>query len=70
MRATVRGPAGHGSLPLRGGAMARLARLLRALDRRRLPVHVTDVTRGMLQAIASELPAPATATIRACSTRG
>jgi acetylornithine deacetylase/succinyl-diaminopimelate desuccinylase-like protein len=64
MRATVRGPAGHGSLPLRGGAIARLARLLRALDRRRLPVHVTDVTRGMLQAIASKLPAPAAATIR------
>jgi acetylornithine deacetylase/succinyl-diaminopimelate desuccinylase-like protein len=64
MRATVRGPAGHGSLPLRGGAMARLARLLRALDRRRLPVHVTDVTRGMLDTISSALPAPAAATIR------
>ena len=43
MRATVRGPGGHGSLPMRGGTMARLAKLLRDLDRGRLPVHVTDV---------------------------
>jgi acetylornithine deacetylase/succinyl-diaminopimelate desuccinylase-like protein len=64
MRATVRGPAGHGSLPLRGGAVAKLARLLRTLDRRRLPVHVTDVPRQMLQTIAAELPAPAAAAIR------
>ena len=63
-RAIVRGHAGHGSLPLRGGAMARLARLLRTLARRRLPVHVTDVTRGMLETISSALPAPVAATIR------
>ena len=69
MRATVRGPAGHGSLPLRGGAVAKLARLLRTLDRRRLPVHVTDVPRQMLQTIAAELPAPAAAAIRGCTTR-
>ncbi len=29
MKATLRGPGGHGSLPVRGGAMARLARFLR-----------------------------------------
>jgi acetylornithine deacetylase/succinyl-diaminopimelate desuccinylase-like protein len=58
LRATVRGPAGHGALPMRGGAMARLARLLRVLDRRRLPVHVTPVTRGMIEQVAGELPAP------------
>jgi acetylornithine deacetylase/succinyl-diaminopimelate desuccinylase-like protein len=63
-RATVRGPAGHGSLPMRGGATARLARALRTLDRRRLPVHVTDVPRQMLEAISAELPAPAAAVIR------
>jgi acetylornithine deacetylase/succinyl-diaminopimelate desuccinylase-like protein len=64
MRATVRGPAGHGSLPMRGGAVARLARLLRTLDRRRLPVHVTDVPRRMLETIAAELPAPVARVIR------
>jgi acetylornithine deacetylase/succinyl-diaminopimelate desuccinylase-like protein len=64
MRATVRGPAGHGSLPMRGGAVARLARVLRTLDRRRLPVHVTDVPRRMLETIAAELPTPAAPVIR------
>ncbi|MFQ5426923.1 MAG: M20/M25/M40 family metallo-hydrolase, partial [Gaiellales bacterium] len=58
LRATVRGPGGHGALPLRGGAMARLARLLGRLDRRRLPVHVTPVTRAMIDSIAGALPFP------------
>jgi acetylornithine deacetylase/succinyl-diaminopimelate desuccinylase-like protein len=64
-RATVRGPGGHGSLPARGGTTAGLARLLRALDRRRLPVHPTDVTRRMIESMAAELPAPARAPLRA-----
>jgi acetylornithine deacetylase/succinyl-diaminopimelate desuccinylase-like protein len=56
--ATLRGPGGHGSLPLRGGAMARLARMLETLDRRRLPVHVTAVARDMVEAMAAALPRP------------
>ena len=60
LRATLRGPAGHGSLPIRDGAMGRLGRLLAALDRRRLPVHVTSPARAMIEAIAAEAP-PATA---------
>jgi acetylornithine deacetylase/succinyl-diaminopimelate desuccinylase-like protein len=53
---TIRGPGGHGSLPMRGGAMARLGRLLTALDGNRLPVHVTQVPRAMVQALAAALP--------------
>ena len=34
-KATVRGPAGHGSMPVRGGAMASLGKLLERIDRRR-----------------------------------
>jgi acetylornithine deacetylase/succinyl-diaminopimelate desuccinylase-like protein len=56
VRATVRGPGGHGSLPMRGGAMARLARLLHTLDRNRLPVHITPVVRAMIEAVAKTLP--------------
>ena len=41
LKAIVRGRAGHAALVNRGGTMARLGRLLRDLDRRRLPVHVT-----------------------------
>lgn len=36
--------------------MGQLGRLLYALDRRRLPVHVTPVVRTMVQEIAAELP--------------
>jgi acetylornithine deacetylase/succinyl-diaminopimelate desuccinylase-like protein len=63
-RATLRGPAGHGSMPIRGGAMGRLGRLLAALDKRRLPVHVTPVVRSMVEAIATELPRPLATPLR------
>src|SRR5579885_165842 len=62
--ATVRGPGGHGSLPLHGGAMAKLARLLQRLDQHRLPVHVTPVTRMMIETVASGLGEPLDALLR------
>jgi acetylornithine deacetylase/succinyl-diaminopimelate desuccinylase-like protein len=58
IRATVRGPGGHGARPMRGGAMAKLADLLRRLDKNRLPVHVTPVMRQMVESMASNLPFP------------
>lgn len=64
IRATVRGPGGHASLPLRGGATAKLARLLRQLDRRRLPVHVTPAARQMISAIAATLEPPSSMLFR------
>jgi len=64
MRLTVRGPGGHGSLPLRGGAMAKLGHLLQRLDQRRLPIHITPVTRQMIEAMASALPFPMSAALR------
>ena len=65
VRATLRGPAGHASVPVRGGATGGLGRLLAALDRRRLPVHVTPVVSSMINAMASALPAPAAVPLRA-----
>ena len=53
---TIRGPAGHGSRPMRGGAMARLARVLGRLERIRLPIHVTPVAKRMIRALADGLP--------------
>jgi len=53
LKATMRGPGGHGSLPVHDGAMAELSRLLQRLDRHRLPVHVTPVARLMIKTIAS-----------------
>jgi len=56
MKATVRGPGGHGSIPLRGGAMAKLAQLLQQLEQHRLPVHITPVVRRMLETMLPVLP--------------
>lgn len=56
MQATLRGPGGHGSMPVRGGAMAKLARFLRQLDAHRLPVHVTPAAQMMVGAMAGALP--------------
>ena len=64
VRATVRGPGGHASLPLHGGATAKLARLLRRLDRHRLPVHVTPAVRQMIGAIAAALEPPSSMLFR------
>ena len=64
LRLTVRGPGGHGSLPTRGGAMSRLARLLQQLDENHLPVHVTPVARQMFETMASALPFPSGLVLR------
>ena len=56
LKATVRGPGGHGAMINRGGTVARLAKLLRDLDRKRLPVHVTPVVREFVERVAAELP--------------
>lgn len=59
LKATVRGPGGHGGVQVvRGGAMAKLARLLQQLDQNRLPMHVTPVAREMVETMASALPFP------------
>jgi acetylornithine deacetylase/succinyl-diaminopimelate desuccinylase-like protein len=55
MKATVRGQGGHGSMPVRGGAMAKLSRLLKYLDENSLPVHVTPPARMMFNALGSAL---------------
>ena len=55
IKATVRGPAGHGSLPARGGAMAKLAGLLQKLDKKRLPVHITPAAQLMFRNMATAL---------------
>ncbi|HSJ26939.1 MAG TPA: M20/M25/M40 family metallo-hydrolase [Acidimicrobiia bacterium] len=61
---TIEGPAGHGSMPIRGGAMAKLGRILRALDRRRLPIHLTPATRLMVQALADHTSGPTRLALR------
>jgi len=55
LKATVYGDGGHGSLPARGGAMAKIAQFLQKLDKKRLPVHVTPVARLLFKTMASTL---------------
>lgn len=55
LKATLHGEGGHGSLSVRGGAMAKLGRMLSRLDRNRLPVHITPATRMMFESMAKEI---------------
>ena len=56
IRAAIRGEGGHPSTVVRGTAAAKLGRLLKTLEKKRLPVHVTPVLRSMVAAMASGLP--------------
>jgi acetylornithine deacetylase/succinyl-diaminopimelate desuccinylase-like protein len=60
----VRGPAGHGSMPIRGGASAKLAQMLQMLDRQRLPVHITPIAQQMFNGLADELSFPIAPLVR------
>ena len=56
MKARLHGEGGHGSQRMTGGAMAKLGQMLTALDRHRLPVHVTPIAADMIKAMAETLP--------------
>lgn len=56
VRATIRGTGGHPSSVVGGTAAGKVGRLLRTLEKRRLPVHVTPLVRSMLEAMAGALP--------------
>jgi acetylornithine deacetylase/succinyl-diaminopimelate desuccinylase-like protein len=57
IRATIRGAGGHPSTVVRGTAAAKLGRLLKKLETKRLPVHVTPILRSMVEGMAAGLPA-------------
>ncbi len=52
VRLRVTGQSGHGSQPIRDGAMAKTARVLDAITRRRLPMHVTPAAEQFIRALA------------------
>lgn len=64
LRATIRGQGGHGASPRRGQVAGKLGAALTAIDRRRLPTHLTAPVRLMIEAMASGLPAPLQAPLR------
>ncbi|ADU29543.1 M20/M25/M40 family metallo-hydrolase [Evansella cellulosilytica] len=57
VKLTIKGQGGHGSMPVRDGAMAKLSRLLDRLNKP-LPVHINPVVRDMVKAIAKEMSLP------------
>ena len=63
-RITLRGPAGHGSMIHRDGAMAQLGQILNALNKKRLPVHITSSVRQMSSGIADALNFPINTLLR------
>ena len=58
IKATVRGPGGHGAQPMRGGSISKLANLLQQLDKRRLPARITPVARQMIKILAANMAFP------------
>ncbi len=58
MRAHVRGTGGHGALGVKGGAMRKLGDILRTLDRKQPPVHITPIVRDWFGQMADALPRP------------
>jgi acetylornithine deacetylase/succinyl-diaminopimelate desuccinylase-like protein len=58
LKATVRGSGGHGSIPMRGGAAAKLGYMLQELDKHRLPLHSTPILQQMVENMAAVIPAP------------
>ena len=52
----VHGSSGHGSQPIRDGAMARAGEALTKLTRERLPLHVTPVVELFVRALAGAQP--------------
>lgn len=63
MRAHVRGPSGHGSIPREDSAVALLAEALGRLRRTRLPMHVTAPCERFVRALAATQPLPARAVL-------
>jgi acetylornithine deacetylase/succinyl-diaminopimelate desuccinylase-like protein len=52
IKLTFQGRGGHGSTPVQGGAMAKAARALTLLDKRKLPFHMTPAARMMIDGMA------------------
>jgi acetylornithine deacetylase/succinyl-diaminopimelate desuccinylase-like protein len=64
MRAHVRGTGGHGALGVKGGAMRKLGNMLRTLDRKQPPVHITPIVQDWFGQMADALPRKQAAMLR------
>jgi len=60
----IRGPSGHGALPMHGGASAKAGAILSKLDTHNMPVHITDIVKMQIDTMASNLSFPASLVLR------
>jgi len=58
IKVIVRGPSGHGALPIHGGAAAKLGAILNNLDKHSMPVHIPEILKLQLNTMASNLSFP------------
>lgn len=58
IKVTAGGTAGHGSLPLHGGAAAKTGDILNKLDKYSMPVHITESVKLQLNTLTSNLSFP------------
>lgn len=64
LKMVLRGPGGHGAMPLRNGAMASLGRTLTQLNSNSLPIHITPPAQLMIEGIADACGGPAAFLLR------
>ncbi|RLB55218.1 MAG: peptidase M20 [Deltaproteobacteria bacterium] len=64
-RAVFTGQPGHGSIPDSDSSIQRLARALRRLDRKGLPLQVTDPARDFIEMVAASQKLPVRVVLRA-----
>jgi acetylornithine deacetylase/succinyl-diaminopimelate desuccinylase-like protein len=55
IKVVIKGEGGHGSLPMRDGAMAKIGNIINTLNKKRLPVHITPPVKMMIEALASNM---------------
>ena len=61
---TLRGTSGHPTAAFHGGAMAKLGHVLQQIENKSMPVHITTLTRQMIQTTSSALTFPSNIVLR------
>jgi acetylornithine deacetylase/succinyl-diaminopimelate desuccinylase-like protein len=64
VRVVAEGPPGHGSMPLEGSAVAKLARAVDRLATTRLPAHASGPATAFVRALAEHAPLPVATVLR------
>lgn len=58
LKTVIKGTGGHGSIPVRGGAMMKTAQIVQTLDQKRLPLHITPPVEKMIRELSGQTSFP------------